>query len=190
MSTYRTLYLTVCYYHVTYAFYSESRLCSCLNVNEILARNRCNIWSFSGSNEIRTHNQSNRKWTLNHLANWPNDWAVLRVIICTVHLSVCYYHDTYAFQSESTFYKCLNVKKRLAQSGHNIRSLCDIQVTIECRFTLKHECDLIITHSQTHCRGKYSQHSSIIWPVWLNGWTFIYKLSGLNHVPIKDNLSF
>ena len=25
---------------------------------------------------------------------------------------------------------------------------------------------------------KYSQHSSIIWPVWLNGWVFVYELSG------------
>ena len=26
--------------------------------------------------------------------------------------------------------------------------------------------------------GKYSQHSSIIWPVWLKGWLFVDKLSG------------
>ena len=25
---------------------------------------------------------------------------------------------------------------------------------------------------------KYSQHSSIIWPVWLNGSVFVYELSG------------
>ena len=25
---------------------------------------------------------------------------------------------------------------------------------------------------------KDSQHSSVIWPVWLNGWVFVYKLSG------------
>ena len=24
----------------------------------------------------------------------------------------------------------------------------------------------------------YSQHTSIIWPVWLNGWAFVYKLKG------------
>ena len=29
-----------------------------------------------------------------------------------------------------------------------------------------------------HHTDKYSQHSSIIWPVWLNGWVFVYKLSG------------
>ena len=32
-----------------------------------------------------------------------NDWAVLWVIICTVHLIVCFYHVTFEFQNESTF---------------------------------------------------------------------------------------
>ena len=33
------------------------------------------------------------------LRNWPNDWAVLWVLICTVHLTVCSYHATYEFQN-------------------------------------------------------------------------------------------
>ena len=37
------LLLTVCSYHVTYAFQSESTLYSCLNVKELLARNRREI---------------------------------------------------------------------------------------------------------------------------------------------------
>ena len=49
------------------------------------------------SNEIRTQNYLVRKRILNHL-------AVLWVLICTVHLTVCYYHVRYDFQSESTFY--------------------------------------------------------------------------------------
>ena len=28
-----------------------------------------------------------------------------------------------------------------------------------------------------HRTDKYSQHSSIIWAVWLNGWMFVYELS-------------
>ena len=35
--------LTVCFYHVTYAFQSESTLYICLNVRELLARNRRDI---------------------------------------------------------------------------------------------------------------------------------------------------
>ena len=34
--------------------------------------------------------------------------------------TVCYYHVTYAFQSESTLYSCLNVKERLARSRREI----------------------------------------------------------------------
>ena len=33
------MHLIVCSYHVTYAFYSESKLCSCLKVKELLAPN-------------------------------------------------------------------------------------------------------------------------------------------------------
>ena len=47
-------YLTVCFYHVTYAFQSESTLYSCLNVKELLARQmqllvKCTV-------QISTHN--------------------------------------------------------------------------------------------------------------------------------------
>ena len=48
--------------------------------------------------------------------NWPNDCAFLWVLICTVNLTVCPYHVTYAFQSESTLYSCLNLKEVLARS--------------------------------------------------------------------------
>ena len=41
--------------------------------------------------------------------------------------------------------------------------------TIECGFTLKRVRDMIKTYSQMHRTDKYSQHSSIIWPAWLNG---------------------
>ena len=53
--------LTVCYYHITYAFQSESVFCVCLNVKELLTRNRCEIWSLSDCNGNRTHNHSVHK---------------------------------------------------------------------------------------------------------------------------------
>ena len=64
----RTRILDVCYYHVMYAFQSESTLYSCLNVKQLLARNRRDIWILSDSNEIRTHNHLNCKRALNSLA--------------------------------------------------------------------------------------------------------------------------
>ena len=61
--------------------------------------------------------------------NLPNDWAVLWVLICTVHLIVCFYHVTYEFESESTLYSCLNVKELLARSRHHIWRLSDCNGT-------------------------------------------------------------
>ena len=57
--------------------------------------------------------------------NWPNDWAVFWVFICTVHLTVCSCHVSYAFQSQSTLYSCLNLKELLAWSRREIWSLSD-----------------------------------------------------------------
>ena len=62
------LMVTVCSYHFTYVFQSESTLCICLNVKELLARSRCEIWSLSDYNWTRTHNHLVHKWTLNHFA--------------------------------------------------------------------------------------------------------------------------
>ena len=39
----------------------------------------------------------------------------------------------------------------------------------ECGCTLKLVCEMTIPYSQMHCTDKYSQQSSIIWLVWLNG---------------------
>ena len=64
----RDLNLTVYSCHVTYAFQSESTLCSCLNVKELLARSRREIWSLSDCNLIWTQNYLVRKQTLNHFA--------------------------------------------------------------------------------------------------------------------------
>ena len=77
-------------------------------------------------------------------------WLMRYLNISVVNLTVCYYQVTYAFQSES---------------AHWI-------------YTLKHVRDMTITCSQMHDTDRYSGHSSIIWPVWLNGWAFVHKLSG------------
>ena len=58
------------------------------------------------------------------------------------------------------------------------KELHDIQVNIESRFTLKRVRDIIRTYSQKHRTDQYSRHSSIIWPVSLNGWVFVYELIG------------
>ena len=49
-------------------------------------------YCFGDSDRIWTHNHLVRKRTLNHLAKlaFLNDWGVLWVLICTVHLTLCY----------------------------------------------------------------------------------------------------
>ena len=80
------IFLTVSYYHVTYAFQCESNLYSYLNVKELVAQNRRDIWSLSDSNEIQTHNQLVFKQTLNHLAKWLSiclrtTWLWVRILL-------------------------------------------------------------------------------------------------------------
>ena len=105
----------------------------------------------------------------------------------------------YAFQSESKHYSCLNVKELLSPNRCEIWSDCNwsraqnhlIQIlrlfrarspltftTTVRGFTLKCVRDMIRAYSQMHRIDKYSQHNAIIWPVWLNVWVFVYKLSG------------
>ena len=46
-------------------------------------------------------------------------------------LTVCCYHVTYAFQSESTLYSCLNVKKLLAR---NTQPFCQTSVRLRTKW--------------------------------------------------------
>ena len=59
------LYVLVMFLSCSYAFQSESTLYSCLNVKELVSRNRREIWSLSGCNWTRTHKHLVRKRTLN-----------------------------------------------------------------------------------------------------------------------------
>ena len=111
------------------------------------------LLSDGDTNGIRTHKHFGRKRTFNHLAKLGKFCAVMLVLTFTVHLTICNYRVTYPFQSEYTLYSYLYVKELLA---------------IECRFTLKCVLDMIITYNQMHRTDKYSQHSSIIWSVWLS----------------------
>ena len=53
--------------------------------------------------------------------------------------------------------------------GRSVSTTLDIQATVECGFTLKCIRDMTRTYSQMHHTDKYSEHSSITWPVWPNG---------------------
>ena len=57
-------------------------------------------------------------------------------------------------------------------------------------FTVKHVYDVVKTYCQMHHTNKYSQQSSIIWPVWLNGWVFVYELGGRGFQSRCNHLNF
>ena len=46
------------------------------------------------------------------------------------------------------------------------------------------------TYSQMHHTDKYSQHSSVIWSVWLNGCVFVYELSFCGSKSLHSHLIF
>ena len=86
----------VYYYHVTYAFPSESTLYSCLNVKVLLARNRRGVRSLSDGNWIRIHNHLVRKSTVDHLVKLVK-WlscVLSTYLYCTFdcRILLCYKH--------------------------------------------------------------------------------------------------
>ena len=137
----------------------------CLNVKELLAQSRRYTWSLSNSNEIRTHNHLVRKRTLNHLAKL----AKVTNLFSQQQLA----ENDKLWKQISLLSLKLQIW-RLLLAG----SFLTFRQSIECGFTLKLVGDMIITYSQMHRTDKYLQHSSIIWPVWLNGGVFVCELSG------------
>ena len=58
------------------------------------------------------------------------------------------------------------------------------------RFKLNRVRDMTKTYSQMHRTDKYSQLSSIIWPIGLNGWMLVYELSGCEFASSCSHLNF
>ena len=88
------MHLTFCFYHVTYAFQSESTLYNCLNIKELLPWSRCKIWCLSDCNLTQNHNPLVHKWTLSHLAKlakWLSCVEYLYVWCIWLHFTVFIY---------------------------------------------------------------------------------------------------
>ena len=62
--------------------------------------------------------------------------------------------------------------------ARNKSTVWQMDLSVRWGFTLKLVRDMIIIYSQMHRKDKYSQQSSIIWPVWQNILVFVYELSG------------
>ena len=113
----------VCYYQVTYVFSRESTLYICLNIKQLVFRNRHDILRLSGRNGIRTQMHVVCKQILKHLDRLPKWLRLWWLLFCTVHLTVSYYHLMWAVWSKSTLFSWLNKKKLLDYNRPNICSL-------------------------------------------------------------------
>ena len=69
--------------------------------------------------QLQTKYFKNNKVTIFHLKN-ENFCSKLYKKVRNIMMTVCSYHVTYGFQSESTLYSCLNVKELLARSRRKI----------------------------------------------------------------------
>ena len=67
------LHLALCSYHVTYTFPSKSTFYNFLNVKELSARRKRDIWNLSDCSRTRINNHLVHKRTRNHLAK-PAKW--------------------------------------------------------------------------------------------------------------------
>ena len=120
--------------------------------------------SSNDSNGICTHNHLVRKQTLKHLAK------LAKWLSCVVSTYLYDLFDYILLSCHVRVSEWIYVKEPLARNRGDIWSkfkwqqqdsnpFLDIQVPIECRFTLKCVRDMILTCSQIHRTDKYSQHS-------------------------------
>ena len=114
--------------------------------------------NLSDCNGTRTYNHLVCKWTLDHLVKLAK-WSSCVVYTYLYGGFDCMFLSCHVRISEwITLYSYLNVTELLARNRHDIWSLSD------CNGTRMHRTD------------KYSQHSSNIWLVWVNGWVIVYEL--------------
>ena len=152
--------MTVCSYHVTYAFQNESTLYSCLIVKELFAQSRRKIWSLIDCNWTQTRNHLVHKQTLISCHICVSEW--IHTLKCIHECSVCLWTKWLWVPWHSGNY----------------------------RVWIHSEITMIQTYSQIQRTDKYSQQISIICPVWLNGWVFIYELGGCGFESSCRHLNF
>ena len=113
-------------------------------------------------------------------------------IICPVCLNGCEPKWLSVYKLSGFESSCSHLNFRFC--AISCKEFLDLQATIECGFTVKGVQYMIRTNSQMHRTDKYSQHSSIIWPFWLNRLVFVYELSGFEssciHLIFRFRASF
>ena len=86
-----TIFSVVGSCQVKYAFHIESTLYTCLNVKELLARRRSQVWSLNYCNWTPTQNHWLRKQTLNHWAKLTYELSGSELSGSVFESSCCHY---------------------------------------------------------------------------------------------------
>ena len=105
---------------------------------------------------------------------WVAQQSTTIITVCSSHVRVSEWINTlYLPECQRTpFWKqAQNMKFKWLQLDLNVR-------------------DMARTYSQMHRTNMYSEHSWIIWPVWPNGWVFVYELSGSRLESSCSHLNF
>ena len=124
-------------------------------------------------------------------SSWGNDWwcvmsTYLYVTFEFMFLSRCVsvsgWYPIVAWMSrysllEISVISCISDSNGIKKHSSKEFEFFDIQTTCSVD-SLWYARYKITTYSQSQCTDKYSQHSSIIWPVWLKNIVFVCKLSG------------
>ena len=101
----RSRLLTVCYYHVTYGFQSESTLCSLPECQGIPCLTQVPCLKFKGQQQDLNPQPLSLKMNTQQFSQTGQMIELCcEYLFYIVHLTVCYYHVTYEFQSESSLY--------------------------------------------------------------------------------------
>ena len=177
---------TVCYYHITYEFQSESTICSLHECQGTPCSKQAPYlkfkWQQRDSNSQPLSSQTNTQ---------PFSQTGQMIELCCEYLSVRCIWLYVIIMSRTSFrvnphsfwvrITLLSLKPQIWRLLRARSSLTFTQ-TIKCGFTLKLVRDMIITYSQMYGTDKYSQHNLIIWPVWLDGSMFVYKVGIANDI--------
>ena len=105
-----------------------------------------------------------------------NDWGVLWVLSCRVHLTVCFCHVTYPFRGESTLYSFLNLNELLARSWREIGRWSD------CNWT-RTQNHLVLKGTLNHLVGLPKWLSCVLSTLLYGGFDCLFLSC---HIPVSE----
>ena len=156
-------------------FQSECKTYSCLNVKELFASNKQQIWSLRDCNGSRTNKHLVCKRTLNHLAQLTK-WLSCVVSTYPYGAFDCMFLSCHVRASEwiHTLYSCMNVMELIVCNRRQIWSLSN------CKGTLTHN----------HLVRKQTLNHLATLAKWLSCVVTTYQYGGINCMILSCQVRF